>query len=198
MDKEMVYNFLKNQSVASYEEIKTTLEKVNNIESVYNIKFAREDDSVKFPTKRDEDGCYDIYAHITDDFVIPPHTNELVPTGLYSAFDEKYRIAIRERGSNTKANMIVMAGQIDSGYRGQWFVSIYNGNDIPIYLTNNVDSVMTVNLGGGDVVLVPTLKAIAQFAVEYVPVVNISEISLEELQKINSERGAGALGSSNK
>lgn len=184
MDKEMVYDFLKNQNKSSR----------SNIEFVDDIKFAREDDSVKFPTKRDEDGCYDIYSHITDDFVIPPHTNKLVPTGLYSAFDKKYRIAIRERGSNTKANMIVMAGQIDSGYRGQWFVSIYNGNDKKIYLSNHTNEIIDNNT----FIYVPASKAIAQFAVEYVPVVNVSEISVEELQKIDSERGTGALGSSNK
>ena len=181
-------------SATSYEEIKTALDKVGQIDWADNIKFARVDDSVKFPTKRDEDGCYDIYAHITEDFVIPSHTNELIPTGLYSVFDKKYRIAIRERGSNTKANMIVMAGQIDSGYRGEWFVSIYNGNNKDIILSNDVDRVFD----NGNVIYVPTSKAIAQFAVEYVPVVNISEISVEELQKINSERGTGALGSSNK
>lgn len=184
MDKQMVYNFLKNQYEPNYDEL----------DSVDDIKFAREDDSVKFPTKRSEDGCYDIYAHITEDFVIPSHTNELVPTGLYSAFDKKYRIAIRERGSNTKANMIVMAGQIDSGYRGEWFVSIYNGNNKDIKLVNDIDTV----IDNGIYICVPTSKAIAQFAVEYVPVVNISEISVEELQKIDSERGVGALGSSNK
>nr|DAN37264.1 MAG TPA: dUTPase [Caudoviricetes sp.] len=161
---------------------------------VDDIKFARKDSSVKFPTKRDEDGCYDVYAHITEDFIIPSHTNELVPTGLYSAFDKKYRIAVRERGSNTKANMIVMAGQIDSGYRGEWFVSIYNGCNKDIVLSNDVDRVFN----NDNVIYVPTSKAIAQFAVEYVPVVNLSEISVEELQKIDSDRGIGALGSSNK
>lgn len=161
---------------------------------VDDIKFTRKDSSVKFPTKRDEDGCYDVYAHITEDFIIPSHTNELVPTGLYSAFDKKYRIAIRERGSNTKANMIVMAGQIDSGYRGEWFVSIYNGNDKDIVLSNDVDRVFN----NDNIIYVPTSKAIAQFAVEYVPVVNLSEISVEKLQEIDSERRIGALGSSNK
>lgn len=161
---------------------------------VDDIKFARKDGSVKFPTKRDEDGCYDVYAHITENFMIPSHTNELIPTGLYSAFDKKYRIAIRERGSNTKANMIVMAGQIDSGYRGEWFVSIYNGCNKDIILSNNIDKVVD----SGCAIYVPTSKAIAQFAVEYVPIVNLSEISVEELQKIDSECGVGALGSSNK
>lgn len=161
---------------------------------VDDIKFARKDDSVKFPTKRNEDGCYDVYAHITENFMIPSHTNELIPTGLYSAFDKKYRIAIRERGSNTKANMIVMAGQIDSGYRGEWFVSIYNGCNKDIILSNNIDKVVD----SGYAIYVPTSKAIAQFAVEYVPIVNLFEISVEELQKIDSERGVGALGSSDK
>jgi dUTP pyrophosphatase len=167
---------------------------IDSICGVDDIKFARKDSSVKFPTKRNEDGCYDVYAHITEDFMIPPHTNELVPTGLYSAFDKKYRIAIRERGSNTRASMIVMAGQIDSGYRGEWFVSIYNGCNKDIVLSNNIDRVFD----NGNAIYIPTSKAIAQFAVEYVPVVNLSEISVEELQKIDSERGIGALGSSNK
>ena len=163
---------------------------IDSICGVDDIKFARVDGSVKFPTKRDEDGCYDVYAHITEDFMIPSHTNELVPTGLYSAFNKKYRIAVRERGSNTKANMIVMAGQIDS----EWFVSIYNGNNKDIVLSNNIDKVFD----SGNAIYIPTSKAIAQFAVEYVPVVNLSEISMEELQEIDSERGIGALGSSNK
>ena len=87
-----------------------------------------------------------------------------------------------------------MAGQIDSGYRGEWFVPIYNGNDRNIVLSNYGDEVVYSE----DEIRVPTSKAIAQFAVEYVPVVNLSEISIEELQKIDSERGIGALGSSNK
>ena len=44
-------------SATSYEEIKTALDKVGQIGSVDDIKFARKDQWVKFPTKRDEDGC---------------------------------------------------------------------------------------------------------------------------------------------
>lgn len=185
-------------SGTSREEILEALVKAAKYDTADHIKFARVDDSVKFPTKRDEDGCYDIYAHITEDFKIPPFCNRLVPTGLYSTFNKKYRIAIRERGSNTKANMITMAGQIDSGYRGEWFVSVYNGNEVPLVLTNRVDKVTTVDSNGYEQLLVPVSKAIAQFAIEYVPTVVVSEISVEELQKIDSERGTGALGSSNK
>lgn len=163
-----------------------------NIDEIY---FARKDETVKLPTKREEDGCYDVYAHITGDFEIPPHTNKLIPTGLYSAFSPKYRIGIRERGSNTKANMITMAGQIDSGYRGEWFISIYNGNSKTIVLTDDTNY---VDDRDEYFILVPTLKAIAQFAVELVPNVEVKEVSIEDIQKFSSERGTGALGSSNK
>lgn len=162
-----------------------------NIDEIY---FARKDETVKLPTKREEDGCYDVYAHVSGTFKIEPHTNRLIPTGLYSAFSPKYRIGIRERGSNTKTNMITMAGQIDSGYRGEWFVSIYNGNDVPIFLCDDVDGVRDM----GDHIEISVLKAIAQFAVELVPNVEIKELSIEEIQNISSERGTGVLGSSNK
>lgn len=162
-----------------------------NIDEIY---FARKDEAVKLPTKREEDGCYDVYAHITEDFEIPPHTNKLIPTGLYSAFDQKYRIGIRERGSNTKTNMITMAGQIDSGYRGEWFISIYNGNDVPIFLCDDISEVKAQD----NRIEIPVSKAIAQFAVELVPNVEVKELSIEDIQNISSERGAGALGSSNK
>ena len=44
----------------------------------------------------------------------------------------------------------------------------------------------------------PDTKAIAQLILHEVPVVNIEEISYEELQKIPSERKDGKLGSSGK
>ena len=81
-----------------------------------------------FPSKREADGCYDIYANFEEEFmVIQPNQVKLIPTKIFSKFDSKYRISVRERGSNTKSGMIVMAGQIDSNYRGEWFVAIYNG-----------------------------------------------------------------------
>ena len=64
--------------------------------------------------------------------VIRPHGTVLVPTGITTAFSPKYRISIRERGSN--ANLaIVLAGQIDSGFSGM-FVALYNTSDVSIYI----------------------------------------------------------------
>lgn len=171
------------------------------------IFFAKIKDGAKIPTKREEDGCYDLYACIDEDIIIPPHENALIPTGICSAFDPKYRIAYRERGSNTKFNGIVMAGQIDSGYRGEWFVPIYNGNDYKIFITNSVDKIRITptmiepcypNNLNTFIMKVPTSKAICQFAIEEVPQVEIKEITKEEIDKMISERGVGKLGDSGK
>lgn len=158
------------------------------------IYFSKIKPNAIIPTKRIEDGCYDLYACIDNPVIIPPHSNVLVPTGIASAFNPKYRIAFRERGSNTKSNTIIMAGQIDSGYRGEYFISVYNGNDKPVELTSTIEKVEKTE----DFIRVPVSKAICQFAIEPVPNVSIKEIEDYELANIESQRGTGKLGSSNK
>lgn len=161
------------------------------------IYFAKVDKTkeTKIPTKREEDGCYDVYPNFEDDnFVIQPRQVRLVPTNIASAFSTKYRISVRERGSNTKSTLIVMGGQIDSGYRGEYFIALYNGKDIPVSISKEVLDVITTE----DYVLVPYSKAIGQLAVEEVPQIKTEEISYEELLKFESERGTGKLGSSQK
>lgn len=160
-----------------------------------NIKIARISNDVKMPSKRMEDGCYDIYAYFKEDFMdIMPHEVKLIPTGIKTNFSSEYRISIRERGSNTKSNMIVMAGQIDSNYLGEYFVAIYNGNDVPIMITKLENSVRKTDR----CIYVPYDKAIAQFAIEYVPTVNLIEVSEEYINNLTTNRGTGCLGSSNK
>lgn len=161
-----------------------------------NIYFAKLKENAIIPTKRDEDGCYDIYACFDENEIeIYPHTIKLIPTGIASAFDKKYRLSIRERGSNTKSGLIVMAGQIDSGYRGEIFVALYNCLDYSVKISKSTKEFFESALRHK---LTPYTKAIAQIAVEEVPVVDIVEISKEELQNMSSERGEGKLGSSEK
>lgn len=159
------------------------------------IKFAKVREGATIPSKRDGDGCYDVYALVDGDFTIPPHTNELIPTGICSTFSSAYRIGVRERGSNTKSNAIVMAGQIDSNYTGEWFISIYNGNNIPLIYTFDEDKLNGEYMAEK---YVDARKAIAQFAVEFVPQVDVVEVPLEEIQSLVTERGDGCLGSSGK
>jgi dUTP pyrophosphatase len=159
------------------------------------IYFAKVKPNAIIPTKRDEDGCYDIYACLDEDnLIIQPHTVVLIPTGIASVFSSTYRIAFRERGSNTTSNLEVMAGQIDSGYRGEYFVALQNNNNIPVEITKLIDKVEKTE----DFIRVPYSKAICQFAIEEVPQVHINEITYDELLQFKSERGIGCLGSSNK
>ena len=159
------------------------------------ILFAKVKPDAIIPTKREADGCYDVYANFDEEmFVIQPHQVRLVPTGIASAFDKKYRIGIRERGSNTKGTLIVMAGQIDSNFRGEWFVALYNGNDVPVAISKEVTDVVKTE----DYIQVPYTKAIAQFAVEIVPEVEVKEVTFDDIKAIESDRGFGMLGSSNK
>lgn len=158
-----------------------------------DLIFAKVKPDAIIPSKREEDGCYDLYACFNDKYIIiQPHTNKLISTGIASAFSPKYRLALRERGTNTKSTLMIIAGQIDSGYRGEIFVSLYNGNDIPVMISKGIESV----INDGDVIYVPYTKAICQFAIEEVPQMTITELTYKDLLMIKSERGTGKLGSS--
>lgn len=162
-----------------------------------NIKFAKVHPDAVIPTKRAEDAAMDIYACFDLDWIgIEPHTSKLIPTGIASAFDPNWAIVFRERGSTGVKNMKINAGVIDSGFRGEYFVSIYNGNDEPIYITKYMNGEQAPE--PKNAILYPYSKAIAQALVIPVPEVNVEEISYHELQQIPSERGIGMIGSSNK
>ena len=167
---------------------------------MYQVKenqllFAKTRPNAIIPTKRDEDGCYDIYACFDEkEMTIEPFTNKLIDSGIATAFDKKWRLAIRERGSNSKSGLITMSGQVDSGYRGSIFVSLYNANSVPVIITKEATELVKTE----NYIKVPYSKAIAQFAMEEVPVLEEKEIDYEILKTIASERGTGVLGSSGK
>lgn len=167
---------------------------------MYQVKenellFAKTKQGAIIPTKRDEDGCYDLYACFDgEEIVIEPLTQMFVDSGIATAFDKKWRLAIRERGTNSKSRLIVMSGQVDSGYRGSIFVSLYNANRIPVIISKKVEDIERTE----SYIKFPYTKAIAQFAMEEVPVLETEEIDYEVLKTIVSERGTGALGSSGK
>lgn len=162
---------------------------------MYEILFARLREDAVIPTKRDEDSDYDLYACFEDEeFVIPPFSTRLIPTGLISAFDESLGVKFEERGSNTKWCGIVQAGVIDSGYRGEWMCAMYNGNPVPVHISKAVEQVER----RGDRVLVPYRKAICQFHVREILKTAVIERGREEILAMASERGSGRLGSSGK
>lgn len=165
-----------------------------------NVKFAKIRPDAIIPTKRIEDAGWDIYANFAEDWIeIPPHANKLIPTGIASAFSSDYAIILRERGSTGVKNLKISAGVLDSGFRNEWFVCLYNGNDVPVFISKIGETGEQSPLTEcPDAILYPYTKAIAQALVIPVPVVDVEEISYEELVNIPSERGLGQLGSSQK
>lgn len=159
------------------------------------IYFAKLKKEVIIPSKREEDGCYDIYACFDEDEItILPNEIKLIPTGLLSACPSNYRFALRERGSTGTIGMSYKAGQIDSGYRGEWFIPINNTNKKPIVISKFIEKKIEKDYA----IFYPYTKAIVSVALEYVPVVEIKEVSVDKIQAIPSERGDGNRGSSRK
>ena len=90
----------------------------------------------------------DLMAFINSPITIKPKTSSLIPTGLSIAFSEDYEIQIRPRsGLAAKNNISVLntPGTIDSDYRGEIKVIIYNhGNED--FLINNRDRIAQMTL----------------------------------------------------
>lgn len=186
------------------------MQNANNKEKV-EITFARENDTVIIPSKRDEDGGFDIYANFKEDYmVISPHEVKMIPTGLASAFSPDYRIVLKERGSTGSKGMAVRAGIIDSGFRGYWFVAINNTTNIPIIISKkeNLDNLDLAKIFSGIYpysypyadypIIYPYSKAICQALIEENPKTIVTTTSYEKLKEINSERGTSQLGQSGK
>jgi len=155
------------------------------------------------PTKRTEDAGWDFYAcvepkEIDDEEVfelyLPAFKTTLVPTGVASALPvTHYLNSKHERGSTAKPAMAVLAGVIDSGYRGEIFLALTPLHK-DVLITSEVDSVEYHE----NMILYPYSKAVAQGTIDLVVEPIIKEIPYAELQKIESERGDTKLGQSGK
>lgn len=167
-----------------------------------NVKFAKVKPDAKIPSKRMEDMGFDIYACFDEDYIaIHPNETKLIPTGIASSCDAEYGFLLRERGSTGSKGIALRAGVIDSGYRNEWFVGLTNTTNKVLFISKLTEK-ETYSLYYGDSrpisFVYPYSKAIAQALVVPVPKVEVEELTYEELQEIPSERGLGALGSSNK
>ena len=95
----------------------------------------------------------DLVAFIKEPINLEPKTSVLIPTGLSVAFPEDYEIQIRPRsGLAAKNNISVLntPGTIDSDYRGEIKVIIYNhGNEN--FSINNGDRI-------AQMILAPVVK----------------------------------------
>lgn len=133
----------------------------------FNVKL--DHPNAKMPTiAYSGDAGWDLYA--SQDLGMMEGERYLIPTGIKTEFSPGYVALVRDRGSGPKTHFVV-AGVIDAGYRGEWFVQVFATKDWKI--------------SAGD--------KIAQFLV--MPVWSGTMLQVEELS--DSERGEKRLGSSN-
>ena len=136
------------------------------------------DPSVKLPEYKTSGASgLDLMAFIKEPIEIKPKTSYLIPTGLSVAFSENYEIQIRPRsGLAAKKNITVLntPGTIDSDYRGEIKLIIYNHGD-ENFLVNYGDRI-------AQMILAPVVK-----------------MELEEVNNLpESIRGKGGFGSTGK
>jgi dUTP pyrophosphatase len=95
----------------------------------------------------------DLMAFIKSPIILKPKTSNLIPTGLSMAFPKDYEIQIRPRsGLAAKSNIGVLnsPGTIDSDYRGEIKVIVYNHGD-KNFVINNRDRI-------AQMILTPVIK----------------------------------------
>ena len=133
---------------------------------------------VKLPSyKTDGSSGMDLMAFLDKPISILPQQSRLIPTGLFIAIPDNTEVQIRPRsGLAVKNNISVLntPGTIDSDYRGELKVILYNHGNKE-FIVNNEDRI-------AQMVLAPIIKA------------NFEEV--ENLPK--TIRGEGGFGSTGK
>lgn len=148
------------------------------MKDVTTIKFAKLFDTATIPKGRDEDLGIDFFHYdARGSMILPPHTVEMIPTGIVMAMDKGYGMIFKERSSLGSKGIALRAGVIDSGYRGEVKVCLENTTDEPYELD--------------------LTKAIAQGVLVPNPYKVIEEYTLDEIMEIDSKRGVGGFGSTN-
>ena len=138
------------------------------------IKVQRLNSEAIIPTKATlSDAGWDLYA--AEDAIIDPSARELISTGVAIAVPEGFVGLIWDRSSMAaKRGVHRFAGVIDSGYRGEIKVCLWNASD----------RYCVVNRG----------ERIAQILFQQVPPFTLIEVfSLDD-----TDRGRGGFGSSGK
>ena len=155
------------------------------------------------PQKHLEDAGYDIYATFEEAFIIiEPFKTGLIPTALSWASSPDFYLQLHERSSTGLRGLKVSGGIIDSGYRGEIQVAIFNANDRAVVFSPYSESEVRKKLkhrpDADTFLFYSTSKAIAQGIIHRVEDITIKEIDISELKQIPSMRGENGWGSSNK
>ena len=169
-------------------------------ENEKTLYFAKVNPAAIIPTKKDEDAGYDFYSCFEEDlFIIEPFQTRLVPTGIAWASSPKYYLQIEERSGTGTKGLKRSAGVVDSGYRGEIKIALFNATRKLLIISKLEESDLKEKYPQYDDAFVyPYSKAIAQGVVHKVHKMEEQEISYEDLLKITSLRGATGWGNSGK
>ena len=160
------------------------------------LYWAKVKEEAILPSKREEDAGYDLYPCFEQEYIeIQPNETKLIPLGVASAFDPQYVMLLKERGSTGTKGMAQRAGVIDSGYRGEYMAPITNVNQKPIRIAKQS---IAQTWKDSDCIIYPYEKAVCQGVLVVMPQLESEELTYEDLQKLESDRMAGKLGSSGK
>ena len=160
------------------------------------LVFAKVRPDAIIPTRDIGNAGFDIYANFPEDeLVIRSGETKLVPTGIASAMGVDWYLQVEERGSTGSKGIKKSAGVIDSSYRGEIFVAITNSTNQTLCIVKEGHKPSITS----NVLVYPYEKAIAQLVLHRVHnEVPVTEMSYDDLQRIPSDRGVGALGSTGK
>ena len=157
-----------------------------------DIKIKKLSKSAIIPSRaNDSDAGYDLYA--AQDMVIGPMEKLIVPTGISIEIPNGYygRVAPRS-GLAVKNSIDVLAGVIDSGYRGEIGVILINLNLPEVLFNRNKKSTAYESaFGSRNKFSISKGDRIAQLIIE-----KCHEIQWVETELSISERGEGGYGSS--
>lgn len=142
------------------------------------IKIKRLTDTAIVPTKsRKTDAGYDLYAD--EDSALYPEETKLISTGIAFAIPDGYAGLIWDRSGLGTKGVHRHAGVVDSSYRGEVKVALYNARPGHVDFTDNM-----YFISRGD--------RIAQILFQKVP--HFDLVETEELD--DTDRGSSGFGSS--
>lgn len=150
------------------------------ITPLVSVQIKRCSETAFLPSKaHSTDACFDIYADLgeTSSVSIPPYCSASIRTGFCTSIPVGYFAPVFARSGLACKRGVRLAnsvGVIDSDYRGEWLVVLYNDSD----------EIQTIHHG----------DRIAQFTL--LPVITTELIEVKELDE--TERGSGGFGSSGK
>ncbi len=138
------------------------------------VVFEKIDKRVIIPCKMsDGSSGYDIRAFLDEPVIIPPKKSAVISTGLRLMIPDCLEAQIRPRSGLAMKHGIMVTnspGTIDSDYRGEIKILLFNSGDEPFLISNN--------------------DRIAQMVFSYVPDIEIKEGKVED-----TSRNSGGFGS---